>query len=488
MPRVSARTPAQLAVAAAAITLVAVTADPPAGHAHVPLAAAPAVVDGRTAQAARLQAAIRDRVRRGDSTAIVAGLVFADGSTKVVTAGGKGRAFPGGRVGLDSAFEIGSVTKTFTATVLADMVRRGEVSLDDPVRTFLPAGVTVPSAGGEEIRLRDLATHTSGLPREATNLDPADVDDPYADYREADLLEYLKTAELSGKPGAAYEYSNLGYGLLGYALARRAGTSYADLVRTRVFAPLALSGASVATPGVPRRRDLLTGHDADGLTTPAFSMDLLAPAGAILATPRDLVKYLQAQLGAPGGGALGPAIEGTHAVQFEGPISAAPTAQARLGLAWTYESSLGRDLLWHDGGTIGFSTIVAIDPSQKAAVFVVSDTRYSVVDIGLNALDAKVPLTPALHLARVSGALLDHYAGRYASNDLAVEITRDRKQPRLWVDTAGMRRTGIYPTSARTFVAKESPLEVTFTTDRRGRVTGIDAVYTGEKLRFERVR
>src|ERR1022692_1834766 len=100
-------------------------------------------------------------------------------------------------VGNDTVFEIGSTTKVFTSTILADMVQRGEVSLDDPVSKYLPAEVKMPQRGGKQITLVDLATHTSGLPRLPSNFKSKDPDNPYADYTVGNLFEFLSSYELT---------------------------------------------------------------------------------------------------------------------------------------------------------------------------------------------------------------------------------------------------------------------------------------------------
>ena len=153
----------------------------------------------------------------------------------------------------DTIFEIGSVTKTFTALLLADMVGKGELSLDQPIDSLLPAGSTAPTRGGKHITLLDLATQSSGLPRLPDNLSPKNFHDPYAGYDDARLFEFLSTYRLTRDIGAQYEYSNYGVGLLGRLLALHAGTSYEDLLRQRVLVPLAMSETGIAfTPQIAR--------------------------------------------------------------------------------------------------------------------------------------------------------------------------------------------------------------------------------------------
>ena len=126
----------------------------------------------------------------------------------------------------DTIFEIGSVTKVFTSLLLADMVQRGEVALDDPVAKYLPPEVRMPERNGRSITLVDLSTHTSGLPRLPANLNPKDLNNPYADYSVEQLYQFLSGYQLTRDIGSRYEYSNLGGGLLGHVLARRAGMDY----------------------------------------------------------------------------------------------------------------------------------------------------------------------------------------------------------------------------------------------------------------------
>src|ERR1039457_6874249 len=163
-------------------------------------------------------------------------------------------------VGNDTVFEIGSTTKVFTSTILADMVQRGEVSLDDPVAKYLPADVKMPRRGGKQITLIDLATHTSGLPRMPSNFAPKDIDNPYADYTVANLFHFLSSYELTRDIGSKFEYSNMGVGLLGSALGNRAGMDYEALVRARVTGPLKMDNTRIALSPEMKSR-LAQGHN-----------------------------------------------------------------------------------------------------------------------------------------------------------------------------------------------------------------------------------
>ena len=173
----------------------------------------PAVAAAPAAAKALSDAEIRDiLVERIDtqkqSVGIVVGVIRPEGR-QVVAYGhlDKGDARP---LDGDTVYEIGSVTKVFTSLLLADMVQRGEVSLNDPVAKYLPATVKMPTRNGRVITLEDLATHTSGLPVIPTNLKPKDTTNPYADYSVEQMYEFLSSYELTRDIGSKYEYSNLG--------------------------------------------------------------------------------------------------------------------------------------------------------------------------------------------------------------------------------------------------------------------------------------
>ena len=153
----------------------------------------------------------------------------------------------------DTVFEIGSVTKVFTSLLLSEMVQNGQMALSDRVAKYLPETVKLPDKDGKQITLVDLATHTSGLPRTPTNFAPQYWNNPYVDYSVQQLYEFLSSYELTRDPGSQYEYSNLGAGLLGFVVARRAGMSYEELVRKRICDSLEMKSTTVTlTPALSR--------------------------------------------------------------------------------------------------------------------------------------------------------------------------------------------------------------------------------------------
>src|SRR5215467_6910971 len=195
----------------------------------------------------------------------------------------------------DTIFEIGSISKVFTSLLLADMVNRKEVSLDDPAAKYLPENVRMPERSGKPVTLLDLATHTSGLPT-VPNLKPEDPTNPYPDYSVDDLYQFLSGYELSRDPGSEYEYSNLGAGLLGHVLAYRAGLDYESLIRSRITEPLGMPDTSITLSSSMKQR-MATGHSPALAPVANWDSSLLPGAGALRSTANDMLTFLAAFLG-----------------------------------------------------------------------------------------------------------------------------------------------------------------------------------------------
>lgn len=367
--------PARHIVAAVAATLVAASA------------AAPAALGAQWTAPPRdsLARILAGRIERGGGVGLVVGVVEA-GTPRVVAAGRRGGE---GSPAVDerTVFEIGSVSKVFTTTLLAEMVARGEVALDEPVRAFLPDSVRVPSRGGREITLLDLATATSGLPRLPGNMAPADSANPYADYEARDLYAFLSGYTLPRDPGAAYEYSNLGMGLLGHLLALRAGKSYEALVTERILAPLGMRDTRLSPTPAMRER-LATGHRKDLAPVGGWDFGVLAGTGGWRSTASDMLRFMAAQL-APPPGPLGRAI-----AMAREPRRPTGTPGLRVGLGWHVLERGGRSFVWHNGETAGFHAFLGLDPASGANVVVLSNSAADIDDIGVHLLD---PTSPVRH-------------------------------------------------------------------------------------------
>ncbi|KAF5293288.1 hypothetical protein FQR65_LT20109 [Abscondita terminalis] len=271
----------------------------------------------------------------------------------------------------DTEYEIGSVTKTMTASVFADMIRTGDVSAD----TRLGEVFDLKGAPAADITLEQLATHSSGLPR--LPLTPEAVvssllfliraNDPYG----STVPELVADARAAEPGPNTFEYSNFGFALLGQALATRAGTDYPTLLRERILDPLRMSDTFAPTSMADLQANAPTGYTQGGRPNDPWTLGADAPAGSVRSTTADMVRYLRAQLdgSAPGGAA-------TKARADAGPTD-------RIGFAWI---STG-DITWHNGGTGGFSSWVSFDRTTGRGVVVLSNTAVSVDEIGLALMD-----------------------------------------------------------------------------------------------------
>jgi len=280
---------------------------------------------------------------------------------------GQTKIFAYGTAQPDSVFEIGSVTKTFTALALAQLVEQKTASLSDTVRSLLPDGAVAKPEQGSEIDLADLATQHAGLPRMPDNFHPKNAADPYADYGAVQMYEYLSKHPLVLPANPEFVYSNLGFGLLGYALSVRAGMSYDQLIKTEITGPLHMNDTSVRLSGDQAKR-LIQGYDAAGKPTGEWTFDVLAGAGALVSTAPDMLTYLAANLhpdkidtGAPGSPAstLPAAIALTHQLRNTA------VGDLKIGLAWLCNDQTRR--CFHDGGTGGYTSYVVFMPKDDRA-------------------------------------------------------------------------------------------------------------------------
>ncbi len=384
----------------------------------------------------------------------------------------------------DTIFEIGSVTKVFTSLLLEDMVQRGEVALTDPVAKYLPAEVKVPERGGHQITLVDLSTHTSGLPRLPANLHPKNPANPYADYTAEQLYEFLSTYQLTQDIGSHFEYSNLGGGLLGFVLARRAAMDYEALVRARITGPLHMDSTGVTLSAEMRKR-LAVGHDEHLAAVSNWDFPVLAGAGALRSSANDMLTFLAANLGyvkSP----LGPAMSAMLSVRR-------PTGNPGLGeIALGWLVTKGNAIVWHNGGTGGYRSFIGYDAKARVGVVVLSNTftASGVDDIGMHLLDPHAPLLtpPKEHReAAIDPKLLDGYVGRYELAPGFV-LTVTREGDGLFAQATGQGRNQIYPKSDREFFYKVVDAQVTFETDKSGKATSLTLHQNGANMPAKRIQ
>lgn len=279
--------------------------------------------------------------------------LLAPGSTRGVSIGvlkqGERRVLTYGSAKPDSIYEIASVTKTFTALLLARLAVEGRVHLDEPVRALLPQ-FNVTAKAQPEITLQDLATHHSGLPGMPENLNRNGYPNPGADYRIHDLNAYIVQHGLAKPSNPSFRYSNLGFALLGTALASRAKTTYASLLADSITRPLGMEDTTlVLTPDQNKR--LIQAYNLHDKPIRAWDLDVLAPAGAIRSTAGDMLEYVNAQLHPE---MLAPPLR--DAVKESQRLRADAGSGLRMGLAWIYNPETS--IYWHNGSISGYTSYV----------------------------------------------------------------------------------------------------------------------------------
>lgn len=431
---------------------------------------------------ADIRAILADRIDvQHQGVGIVVGVI--DPTGRRVVAYGK-TAKDGKPVAANTVFEIGSVTKVFTSLLLADMVQRGEVALTDPVSQYLPPNVKMPEHGGKKITLVDLATHTSGLPRLPSNLHPKDPANPYADYTVAQLYEFLSTVELTRDPGSKYEYSNLGGGLLGHVLARRAGTDYETLVRTRILHPLAMKSTAITLSDAMKER-LATGHDASLQPVSNWDLPTLAGAGGLRSTTHDLLTFVGANLGI----IRSPLASSMAAMLATRRPTGNPGLEIALG--WHISTHNGREIVWHNGGTGGYRSWIGFDQKSRTGVVVLSNTSTNagVDDIGAHLLDPTIPLIqpPKQHReVKVDPAILDRYTGRYELAPTFV-ITVTRNGDHLFAQATSQPNFEIFAENDHDFFYKVVDAQLTFVVNDAGRATSLVLHQNGANVPGKRI-
>lgn len=416
------------------------------------------------------------------SVGIVVGVIEPKGR-RIVSYGsldrGDGRPLNG-----DTVFEIGSVTKVFTSLLLADMVQRSEVALDDPIAMYLPAGVRAPARLGRAITLEALATHGSGLPRLPDNMKPKDPANPYADYTAELLYQFLSGHQLKREAGSQFEYSNLGAGLLGHLLARRAGMEYEALVRSRILRSLDMSSTRI-TPTPEMKTRLAVGHNDKLAPVPPWDFKVLAGCGALRSSTNDLLNFLAANLGyrkSPLAPAMTAMLKVRHPAQPPG---------MEIGLGWLVARREGKEIVWHNGGTFGHRAFIGYDPKSRVGVVVLSNTftGAGVDDIGMHLLDTRSPLIPPPKEHKeitIDPKLLDGYVGCYQlSPNFVLTVTRDDN--RLFVQATGQSKFEVLPEGAKEYFAKVFDIQITFQADDGGRATGLILHQNGLHLPAKRI-
>nr|WP_121271166.1 serine hydrolase domain-containing protein [Pedobacter schmidteae] len=271
-------------------------------------------------------------------------------------------------------FEIGSVTKTFNALLLAQEVAAGRMKLSDPINLYLPDSIPALSFEGKAITLQHLANHTSGFPRLPANIFNAKVDpkDPYKHYPADSLYSFLKHYKPLVAPGMAFSYSNFGAGVLGTILERKLVGNFEELIVNRICKPLGMMHTSVTLSNAAEKH-FAQGYNESGQATAPWDLASLKGSGAIRSTLHDMVAYARAQMEMKG--PLCKAIALSHQTTFSG-------KGQNMGLGWRINHSGKQTYLHHSGGTGGFRSFVGFDVDRQNGIVILSNAAVDVTAIG----------------------------------------------------------------------------------------------------------
>ena len=402
-----------------------------------------------------LSTILKERVDIGrETTGLVA--VVLDGGRRIDAAYGRSDAADNRALDADSVFEIGSISKVFTALLFADMVVRGEVSPGDPVAKLLPANVRVPEFQDKPITLLDLATYMSGLPRMPSNFAAKDKSNPFADYTVENLYAFLADHQLRFAPGTHYEYANLGFGLLGHALELSAVMGYEELVISRICAPLGMDDTRITLSGSMQSR-LARGHNSRLEPVANWDIPTLAGAGALRSTANDLFKFLEMALGNRSS-PLAPAMAMTLGERH-------PTERPRVevGLGWFLSTSYKDEIVWKDGGTGGYATFVGFSmKSHRASILLSNTADYGPnLRLGVHLVNSAYALPKLRRAVPVDPAVLASYAGRYMLAPTFV-LTVRAEGGRLFVQATAQPEYEVFAEDDANFFYRVVDAQITF--------------------------
>ncbi len=320
-----------------------------------------------------IDAVIRSYIQKSNTVGLSVGIIYA-GKNSIYHYGETARG-NGKLPDASSVFEIGSISKTFTATLLAHFINEGKIKLTDPITNYLPDAVAKNTVL-KEVSVLMLSNHTSGLSPLPDNFEKGNYNplNPYQHYTREMLFSYLENCKLQSKPGEVYAYSNMAVGLLGVILERISGKTYDQLVKTIICKPLKLeSTTEFLSP--QEKTHFLKVYNQEGNETPAWDFGALQACGSLRSTVNDLLKYAEANMKVDQS-ELSKAFQLTHQITFN--------KKERVGLGWHLAKINNDDYFFHGGRTYGSSSFFAFNAEKKIAVVILSNAAESTDPIGVN--------------------------------------------------------------------------------------------------------
>jgi CubicO group peptidase (beta-lactamase class C family) len=275
----------------------------------------------------------------------------------------------------ETFYEIGSITKTFTALLMMDYIQSHSLSIECPINNLLPSSIPLLEHFGNKIQIKHLLNHTSGLPRLPYDFESGmDIDNPYKHYDSTKVYNYLRTFRLLVDPGEKWEYSNLGMGLAGLILERQYHKSYEELLIDKLCTPMGLSKTKISL-NTSDSVNLALGYDAYGMEVPYWSdMNAFKAAGAIKSNAKDLVSYGKTILNHESS-TLKTQIDSCLTVTFDG-------GSVKMSSGWINQTIDGNEILIHDGGTAGFNSYIVVCKSKNVVLVILFNNAESMFRMG----------------------------------------------------------------------------------------------------------
>lgn len=384
----------------------------------------------------------------------------------------------------DTIYELGSISKVFTSLLLADAASNGNLTLDQPIGTLMPEMNDSNPDVGKSITLKQLAIHTSGLPRMPTNINPADPNNPFAGYDRELLVEFMKTVKPQHRAGKKYEYSNLGGGLLGELVAHHANTGYDQLLREKILEPLKMNDTFVRIPETHRQR-MAPPHNAALLPDHNWGFGVLDGAYAVRSTTHDMIRFIQAQIDSPDD-AIGNAID----LAWQQQLSATLFGRRAMGLGWVIAGDgLTR---WHNGQTGGYQTMMLINRKSKAGVILLCNTASSGVDplaegIFQTIVGMKVKPVTFTPTVNVDPEYVQRLVGNYQLAP-GVIISVFSNRDKLMAQLTGQGAMRVYPKSESVWNYRDVKAQLRFDVPETGKSTGVSLHQNGRILPAPRIK
>lgn len=274
-------------------------------------------------------------------------------------------------------YEIGSVTKTFCGLLLANAVTEKRINLEDDIRDYLPGKYSDLTFGKSIIRIKHLVNHTSGLPSLPENIMTSpgfDSLNPYKNYSKAMMLDQLKKIRLQSEPGKDCEYSNYGMAILGLVLEDIYKKTFEELVKEKITLPNNMKNTTITLSG-EQQKIFAQGYNGDGIETPHWDLDGFRAAGAFRSNTRDLMNYLDYNLKEEDAAA-----KLAHTITF--------SDHQVVGLSWFIsKTKAGNSLIWHNGGTYGFSSFCGFIKEKNCSVVILANSATNVDYIAIAILN-----------------------------------------------------------------------------------------------------